>query len=106
MQVSKALFVFCALIAVVYLMGTAVWMIAAVFGAAELGSLAQISVAGILMLAGLFAGVFLVWRKMAKQEFIPLRTTAFRRQLPACSAASCSWVNSWSSQATQREPSS
>ena len=62
MQVSKALFVFCALIAVVYLMGTAVWMIAAVSGI-ELGSLAYISVAGILVIAGLFAGIFWVLRK-------------------------------------------
>ena len=62
MQVSKALFVLCALIIVVYWLGTAVWIIAAVSGI-ELGSLAYISVAGILMIAGLFAGVFWVLRK-------------------------------------------
>ena len=62
MQVSKALFVFCALIAAVYLMGTAVWMIAALSGI-ELGSLAYISVAGILVIAGLFAGALWIMRK-------------------------------------------
>lgn len=59
----KALFVFCALIAAVYLMGTVVWMIAAVFAKVELGSLAYISVAGVLMIAGLFAGALWVLRK-------------------------------------------
>ena len=68
MQVPKALFVFCALIAVVYLMGTAVWLIAAVFGNIELGSLAYISVAGVLVIAGLFAGVLLIWRKMLNRR--------------------------------------
>ena len=63
MRVAKVLFVFCALIAAVYVMGTAVWMIAAVSGI-ELGSLAYISVADILVIAGLFAGALLVWRKM------------------------------------------
>ena len=67
MQVAKVLFVFCALIAAVYVIGTAVWMIAAVSGI-ELGSLAYISVAGILMLAGLFAGALLVWRKMLNRQ--------------------------------------
>ena len=67
MRVSKALFVFCVLIAVVYLMGTAVWMLAAVSGV-ELGSLAYISVAGILVLTGLFAGVFWVLRKVLNQR--------------------------------------
>ena len=59
----KALFVFCALIAAVYLTGTVVWMIAAVFAKVELGSLAYISVAGVLMIAGLFAGALWVLRK-------------------------------------------
>ena len=64
MQVSKVLIIFCALIAVVYLVGTAVWMIAAVFGRVELGSLAYISVAGILVIAGLLAGALWVWRNV------------------------------------------
>ena len=59
----KALFVFCAFIAVVYLLGTVVWLIAALSGI-ELGSLAYISVAGVLVIAGLFAGVLLVCRKV------------------------------------------
>ena len=59
----KALFVFCALIAALYLLGTAVWLIAALSGI-ELGSLAYISVAGVLVNAGLFAGVLLVCRKV------------------------------------------
>ena len=64
MQVSwKVLFVFCALIAAAYLMGTVVWMLAAVSGV-ELGSLAYISVAGILVVAGLLAGALLVLRKV------------------------------------------
>ena len=63
MQVARVLFVFCTLIAVLYLMGTAVWMIAAVLGIAELGSLAYISVAGILAITGFFAGAPWVLRK-------------------------------------------
>ena len=59
----KVLFVFCALIAAVYLMGTVVYMIAAFFAKVELGSLAYIFVAGILVIAGLFAGVLWVLRK-------------------------------------------
>ncbi len=64
----KVLFVFCALIAAVYLMGTVVWMIAAVFANVELGSLAYISVAGILVIAGLFTGAFWVLRKAVSTE--------------------------------------
>ena len=67
MRVAKVLFVFCALIAAVYVIGTAVWMIAAVSGI-ELGSLAYISVAGVLVIAGLFAGALLVWRKMLNRR--------------------------------------
>ena len=67
MRVSKVLFVFCALLIVVYWLGTAVWMIAAVSGI-ELGSLAYISVAGVLVIAGLFAGALLVWRKMLNRR--------------------------------------
>ena len=63
MQVSTAFFALCALIISVYLAGTAVWMIAAFFWSVELGSLAYISVAGILALAGLFAGALWVLRK-------------------------------------------
>ena len=63
MQVYKVLFVFCALIAAMWLMGTVVWLIAAVFFRVELGSLAYISVAGVLMIAGLFAGALWVLRK-------------------------------------------
>ena len=68
MRVSKALFVFCALVAVVYLMGTAVWLIAAVFVNVELGSLAYIPVAGILVVAGLLACALLIWRKMLNRR--------------------------------------
>ena len=68
MQVSKMLFAFCALIAAVCLMGTVVWMIAAVFAKVELGSLAYISVAGILVIAGLFAGALWVLRKAVSTE--------------------------------------
>ena len=57
------IFILVALIAVVYLMGTAVWMTAAVIGI-ELGSLAYISVAGILVIAGLLAGTLLLRRKL------------------------------------------
>ena len=57
------IFILVALIAVVYLMGTAVWMTAAVIGI-ELGSLASISVAGILVIAGLLAGTLLLRRKL------------------------------------------
>ncbi len=67
MRVAKVLFVFCALIAAVYVIGTAVWMIAAVSGI-ELGSLAYISAAGVLVIAGLFAGAFWVWRKMLNRQ--------------------------------------
>ena len=63
----KALFVFCALIAAVYLLGTVVWMIGAVSGV-ELGSLAYISVAGILALVGLRAAILLVCRKMLNRR--------------------------------------
>lgn len=66
MQVLNTIFLLCAVIAVVYLIGTAVWMIAAVLGIAELGSLAYISVAGILVIAGLFAGALWVLRKSLK----------------------------------------
>lgn len=67
MRVAKVLFVFCALIAAVYVIGTAVWMIAAVSGI-ELGSLAYISAAGVLVIAGLFVGAFWVWRKMLNRR--------------------------------------
>ena len=63
----QALYVFCALIVAVYLLGTAVWMIAAISGI-ELGSLAYISAAGVLVLAGLFAGLLLVCRKMLNRR--------------------------------------
>ena len=64
----KVLFVFCAFIAAVYLLGTVVWMIAAVFANVELGSLAYISVTGILVIVGLLAGALLVLRKVIRKR--------------------------------------
>ena len=63
MQISMVLLIFVALIAAVLMLGMVVWLIAAVFFRVELGSLAYISVAGVLVIAGLFAGALWVMRK-------------------------------------------
>ena len=62
------LLIFVALIAAVLMLGTVVWLIAAVFFRVELGSLAYISVAGLLVVAGLLAGALMVWREVLNQR--------------------------------------